>query len=266
MKGARHLLFSSCFQLEGDIFQKAAFWGAPVVFWGGEIYNRALMRTATLSLNLKSSVTLSVMIHAGLFALCVFMGARESTVPLPVGVELMYGDDPTASVIASPAKTKVAAQPQAPVVDDKDGVALDKDKKKPEAAPEPQLASSGKTLGNPNGNSEKGALEGREGVRNGQEVSAEDRYLFELRKLLERKKRYPAMARKMGQQGRVLVSFTLAQDGSVVKTEVVEKAAFESLNEAAQDLVKSIHGAKPFPEEIHKTTWNITLPIDYSIN
>ncbi|MNK88313.1 transport protein TonB [compost metagenome] len=225
------------------------------------------MQMPSISLNLKSSVSLSVMIHGGLFALCLVMGAREATVPLPIGVELMYVDDTAAPAVAAPLKAQVAAKPQVhPVVNDEDGVALDKDKKKPEVAPEPQVASTGKTLGNPNGNSEKGALTGREGVRNGQEVSAEDRYLFELRKLLERKKRYPALARKMGQTGRVLVSFTLAQDGSLVKSEVVEKAAFDSLNEAAHDLVKSIHGVKPFPEEIHKTTWNITLPIDYSIN
>lgn len=224
------------------------------------------MQMPSISLNLKSSVSLSVMIHGGLFALCLVMGARQATVPLPIGVELMYGDDTAAPVVAAPVKAQVVAKPQAPVVNDEDGVALDKDKKKPEAVPEQQVASTGKTLGNPNGNSEKGALTGREGVRSGQEVSAEDRYLFELRKLLERKKRYPALARKMGQTGRVLVSFTLAQDGSLVKSEVVEKAAFDSLNEAAHDLVKSIHGVKPFPEEIHKTTWNITLPIDYSIN
>jgi protein TonB len=223
------------------------------------------MQMPALSLNLKSSVSLSVMIHGGLFALCLVMGAREASVPLPIGVELMYGDDTTAPAVAAPVKAKVAAK-QVPVVNDENGVSVDKDKKKPEVAPEPQVASTGKTLGNPNGNSEKGALTGREGVRNGQEVSPEDRYLFELRKLLERKKRYPALARKMGQTGRVLVSFTLAQDGSLVKSEVVERAAFDSLNEAAHDLVKSISGVKPFPEEIHKTTWNIVLPIDYSIN
>lgn len=204
---------------------------------------------------------MSVILHGALFALCLVAGAGDMTVPLPVGVELKYGDDPSASLTSVPAQVKVT--PKAVAVEDQDGIALDKTK--PENAPEPQVAAVAKTLGNPNGNSETGALEGREGVRNGQEVSAEDRYLFELRKLLERKKRYPMMARKMGHEGRVLVSFTLAPDGSVTKSEVIEKAEFESLNEAAHDLVKSIHGAKPFPEEIHKTTWNITLPIDFSL-
>lgn len=219
------------------------------------------------SLNLKSSVSLSVLIHGGLFALCLVWGARDVTVPLPVGVELMYGDSPSASLVPVAAKVpaKLSVPPKISVVHD-DGVSIDKDLAKPEIASEPLVASVAQTLGNPNGGSEKGALEGREGVRNGQEVSAEDRYLFELRKLLERKKRYPMMARKMGHEGRVLVSFTLAPDGSVTKSEVVEKAEFESLNEAAHELVKSIHGAKPFPEEIHKTTWNITLPIDFSLN
>ncbi|MNL69053.1 Gram-negative bacterial tonB protein [compost metagenome] len=74
------------------------------------------------------------------------------------------------------------------------------------------------------------------------------------------------MAKKLGQTGKVTVRFTLNKDGSLSATEVIDRSAYDILNRAAEDLVKSINGIKPFPEEIKKVSWEITVPIEYSLN
>lgn len=220
------------------------------------------MKIPKFALNINRSLVLSVLLHGGLFVLAIGMATPE-VVPLPVGVELMYGDGGT---VQAP---KLEQEIQAPkvkapvVVDNSEGPSI-KAEKVSAAASEPM--PSGQTAGSLAGTSDKGALEGREGVANGTEVSPEQRYLYEIKKLLERRKRYPMLAKKMGQTGKVTMRFTLAQDGSLLASEIVEKAAYETLNQAALDLVKGIHGMKPFPHEIQRTSWSITVPIEYVLN
>ncbi|WP_413612509.1 energy transducer TonB [Bdellovibrio sp. HCB-110] len=220
------------------------------------------MKLPRISLNINKSVVLSALLHGGAFLLGLSLAAPE-IVPLPVGVELMYGDGGTERAPkveeVKPVKIKTAV-----VADDSDAPALKNEKA--ETVEQPHQASSGKTMGSLAGTSDKGALEGREGVANGIEVSPEQRYLYEIKKLLERRKRYPVMAKKMGQSGKVTMRFTLAADGSLKESEIVEKTPYDSLNKAAHELVKGIDGMKPFPQEIQKTSWVITVPIEYSLN
>ncbi|WII73861.1 TonB family protein [Bdellovibrio sp. 22V] len=220
------------------------------------------MKLPKISLNLNKSVALSALLHGSAFIVALGLAVPEVS-PLPVGVELMYGDG---GEIAAPKVEEIKTpKVKAPVVaDDSEGPAIKT--KKSQSQPEPQQTSSGKVAGSLQGASDKGALQGREGVANGSEVSPEERYLYEIKKLLERRKRYPVMAKKMGQTGKVTMRFTLAADGSLVTSEVVEKTPYDSLNQAAHDLVKGIHGMKPFPQEIQRTTWVITVPIEYVLN
>ncbi len=239
--------------------------GPRIEFLGARTYKlpKAMFKKQfSLSFTINRSVTLSVLLHGGLFALAVGMAAPE-VVPLPVGVELQYGDG--GSVQAPQPESQIkAAKMKAPVVaDNSEGPAI-KTEKVSEAASEP--VPMGKAAGSLAGTSAQGALEGREGVANGIEVSPEQRYLYEIKKLLERRKRYPMLAKKMGQTGKVTMRFTLAQDGSLLTTEIVEKTPYDSLNQAALDLVKGIHGLKPFPQEIQRGSWSITVPIEYVLN
>lgn len=221
------------------------------------------MHILNISLNLNKSVLISAFLHAAVFVLGLSFAAVETS-PLPVGVELMYGDGGT----TLPSQPPVATRPAAPkkvrpvIADDSEGPTI--------AAPEVNESNiepiPTKTAGSLAGTSTRGALQGREGVANGQEVSPEERYLYEIKKLLERRKRYPQMARKMGHAGKVTMSLTLAQDGSLIESEVVAASPFDTLNRAAQELVKGIHGLKPFPQEIQRTSWQITVPIEYSLN
>lgn len=203
---------------------------------------------------------ISALLHVGLVVLCVGLATTRS-VPLPQGVEVMYGEG---GVQRTAVLEKSRALPKAQAfVDSSDAPALESKKETP-VAPAPAVEQ--KALGSQQGASDQGALSGREGVINGTEVSPEERYLYEIRKLLERRQRYPMMAKKMGQTGKVTVRFTLAQDGSLQDSEIIERTPYDSLNKAAQELVQGLDKLKPFPQEIQRTSWVITVPIEYSLN
>jgi protein TonB len=99
-----------------------------------------------------------------------------------------------------------------------------------------------------------------------QELDASERYTQELRQLLDRRKTYPAPARRLGKQGRVVVRFTLKRDGTVIKADILNGSSHEILNEAARELVRAVNGFRPFPMEITKAHWDFLVPIDYMLN
>lgn len=107
--------------------------------------------------------------------------------------------------------------------------------------------------------------DGHFGSAEGAEVSAQERYSAELRAMLERRKEYPILAKRLRQQGRVIVKFTLKRDGQVMKAEVIETSEFDSLNRAAEKLITSINGLKPFPVEVKKSEWVFVLPVVYKM-
>jgi len=81
----------------------------------------------------------------------------------------------------------------------------------------------------------------------GQEVGARapvSGYLLQIRRLIERKKRYPLRARLAGYQGEVTVSFVIAANGQVEETEILRPSPYEILNQAAK---RTVERAAPFP-------------------
>lgn len=212
------------------------------------------------SLNINKSLFVSAFLHGALFVVALSL-ATPNIIPLPLGVEVLLGQGGTRvapkTEVSKPMKMKTAV-----VADDSEAPALKNEKVETPVS----VTSSEKSAGSLSGASDKGAVTGKEGVANGIEVASEQRYLYEISKLLERKKRYPPLAKKLGQTGKVVMRFTLAADGKLLNSEVVEKSPYDSLNKAASDLVKSIDGLKPFPQEMKQSSWVMTVPIEYLLN
>lgn len=113
------------------------------------------------------------------------------------------------------------------------------------------------------GDSAQGTSNDVYGVADGLEVSAQERYRLELQAMLEKKKQYPLLAKRLRQQGKVLVKFTLQRDGRVVAAELISTSEYETLNKAARELITQISGLKPFPDEVKKQQWVFVLPVEY---
>lgn len=98
-----------------------------------------------------------------------------------------------------------------------------------------------------------------------QAQSAQQRYILELVQVLNAKKIYPDLAKRLKQQGRVLVQFRLSREGRVMEAKILQKTAFEILNRSAQSLIEQLDGLKPFPQELKQNSWLFTVPIDYQV-
>ena len=90
-----------------------------------------------------------------------------------------------------------------------------------------------------------------------QAVTPEEIYIAELRAFLDKKKKYPALAKKMGQTGLVKIKFEIDRQGRVLSTEIAEASEFESLNKSAKSLIDQVQSFKPFPQFI--------VPIEYKL-
>jgi len=90
-------------------------------------------------------------------------------------------------------------------------------------------------------------------------------YLSKLRATIENNKIYPKRAKRLKQQGKVIISFEITRSGHIKKIALKNACPYRRLNSAAIDLLKQIAKFEPIPEELEKNTWAIDVPINYSI-
>lgn len=81
---------------------------------------------------------------------------------------------------------------------------------------------------------------------------------------LQSHKTYPETARRSGDQGRVVVHFTVDREGRVLDVALVQGSGSAVLDGAAETLLR---GARlpPFPTGMAQTQISITLPIRYAL-
>ena len=91
-------------------------------------------------------------------------------------------------------------------------------------------------------------------------------YLMGLSKEFEKRKDYPATARRLKQEGTVRVQFTVAKDGAISDAVVAKPCPYSSLNESALAAVQSLPKFKPIPEILEKDTWKMEIPIKYNLH
>ncbi|MDD3798603.1 MAG: energy transducer TonB [Novosphingobium sp.] len=82
---------------------------------------------------------------------------------------------------------------------------------------------------------------------------------------LNRKKRYPAEAKKAMQQGVVTVRFTVARDGSVSNVSIKRSSGHELLDQATMDLLRRVAPLPRIPASMKRDSITLSLPIDYSL-
>ncbi len=75
---------------------------------------------------------------------------------------------------------------------------------------------------------------------------------------------YPDMARRLGRQGTVVVRITVDPDGHVRDVTLVQGSGSESLDQAAEALVRNAQ-LPPFPSDMNLPRQSVTLPIRYRL-
>lgn len=75
---------------------------------------------------------------------------------------------------------------------------------------------------------------------------------------------YPEAARRRGDQGRVMLRFTVERDGRVSDAALVQGSGFPNLDDAAVALVRNAH-VPPLPADMEDARVTVTIPIAYEL-
>lgn len=105
-------------------------------------------------------------------------------------------------------------------------------------------------------------------VQTGEETmtseKARQRYLKEhftyIRDLITKRLSYPPTARRMGWSGRLVLTFVVAEDGTVRSVHIKESSGYQVLDDCAMETVRS---SAPFPKP--PVAAEIVLPVQYRL-
>ncbi len=168
--------------------------------------------------------------------------AMEETVPDPI-------DEPVIEEIPLP-EPKLTAEEEVPEIS--------KPIKKKESIKKKRIKSK-------NIKSASEGLSGGQILGSGGGGALKEHYFSKVRNMIERKKRYPSIAKKLRQEGTVHVTFTISKNGAISDIRLVKKCPHERLNRAAVRVLKEIGSFPPIPEEVGKQSISLSVLIRYKI-
>ena len=90
-------------------------------------------------------------------------------------------------------------------------------------------------------------------------------YLAALAAQINRRKFYPRAARRLGEEGRVVVHFVIRRNGELTDLRVTESSGSPRLDEAALKTLRRVTPFRPIPEALDRDNWPISVPIAFSL-
>lgn len=93
----------------------------------------------------------------------------------------------------------------------------------------------------------------------------QNEYLLKIKAHIEKHKKYPKRAKRLKQQGKVMLSFTVLENGAIQDAKIIGKSPYKRLNTAALKILHTINQFDPIPKELNKNSWQLNVPINYSI-
>jgi protein TonB len=90
-------------------------------------------------------------------------------------------------------------------------------------------------------------------------------YLAEVRAAIERHKRYPSIALRMGMTGQVVLQFVILADGRVIDPSVAESNGHAAFSSAALESLRRAGTMPPFPETIQQERLVVQVPMAFTL-
>jgi len=135
----------------------------------------------------------------------------------------------------------------------------------PAAVPTPGTPGTGSGPGGQAGVGTGAQGAGHGAIGDGPLEGPGDDYLDRLRRWLSKYKHYPEAAQKQKQEGKLVVSFVIARDGTVSDPRIERSSGFPLLDEAALKMLRDASPVPPLPATFRGQRAAIALPVDYSI-
>jgi periplasmic protein TonB len=100
---------------------------------------------------------------------------------------------------------------------------------------------------------------GEDTVATGRKVYLKQHFQY-IKETIQKKIYYPGVARKMGWEGKVVVSFVVKENGDIQDIKVVESSGYQALDKNAMTTIKK---AAPFPSP--PVTAEVVIPVTYQL-
>lgn len=97
------------------------------------------------------------------------------------------------------------------------------------------------------------------------DLAAKQHYLAALAAQINRRKFYPRAARRLGEEGQVVVHFVIRRNGELTDLRVTESSGSPRLDEAALKTLHRVTPFKPIPVGLGSEQWPISVPIAFSL-
>ncbi len=210
---------------------------------------------------LASGFLISVLLHLLLVAVVAWLFSSPAQVdasprPLPLTLA-MFADAAPASPVTAPRQP--APQPPAPPA---------KPQPAPRAEPvveQPPVAAAEPSTPELSMVASEQTVAAQPSLDATQLAQMEEAYRLALRNLIEAGKVYPLKARRLHHQGEVLLSFTIAADGTIRDVQLGSSSGSAILDEAALALVRGLSGRLPAPVGLAQRERSFTIPLAYRI-
>lgn len=121
----------------------------------------------------------------------------------------------------------------------------------------------GKSITTQKRRASSGSLSG--GELSGPGGTYRETYFSMVWRMIERKKRYPSVAKKMRQEGVVHLSFTISKDGQIRNIGLAKKSPYQRLNNAALRILREIGSFPPIPKTLKRSSLSLIVPVRYKI-
>lgn len=82
---------------------------------------------------------------------------------------------------------------------------------------------------------------------------------------IESAKRYPRSAQKKGLEGTTVLSITIAETGSLLKSEVLKSSGFEILDSEVLQMAQRAAPFPNFPEGFNKDQISLLIPVEFQL-
>jgi protein TonB len=90
-------------------------------------------------------------------------------------------------------------------------------------------------------------------------------YLAKVRRLLEKHKSYPWIARRQHREGIVVLKFTIGKDGDIADYTIARSSGHEVLDGAAQDTLHQVGRFPPLPAALGRSRLTIEVPLSFRL-
>jgi protein TonB len=161
-----------------------------------------------------------------------------------------------------PEPTPIPAQPPSPQRDVAEETSASETAASMRAMAQPEASAEGMVAAAP---APSPTADDRQGAEQAARPGIEAAYLAALQARLERYKDYPRLAQRRGEEGTVLLRFTINRHGMVIEHAIVQSSGHTSLDNSVEHMIRRAQPLPAIPFEMGRDWIQVILPVQFQL-